>query len=275
MKLSADTGADTLDSVATGNSGGLAGNTTTGATSSGSIVANVTTAGGSTITASTLSVSANTPTPSIDTNDPRNLSEAGDFGSAYASPSSALAFSSNVQFNSNVTIEGASPQLVIGPSGTAITQSGVTFENSDGQSSVDDITNTTSGSASLAATGQGTNEISGAATFNYTGSYAAANIVNESDEDLVIHDIQVLNPNVVPSLSVTPGIAQNFDYTTNVLTTPIATTISILNTSGANIVLAGQIKNPLGSTTISNTGGREHHLRERSPVGPDRAAHAE
>ena len=254
VQLSADTGADTLDSVATGNSGGLAGNTTTSATNSGSIAANVTTASGSTITASTLSVSANTPTPSIDTNDPRNLSEAGDTGSASESLASALAFSDNIQFNSTVTIVAASPQLVIGPSGTAITQSGVTFENSDGQISVDDIKNTTSGSASLAATGQGTNEISGTATFNYTGSYAAANIVNESDENLVIKNIQVLNPNVVTSLSVTPGIAQNFHYMTNVLTTPVATAISILNTGASNIVLAGVIQNPLGSTSISDTG---------------------
>ena len=233
-------------------------------TNSGSIAANVTTAGGSTITASTLSVSANTPTPSIDTDDPRNLAEAGDFGSAYASPSSDLAFSNNVQFNSTATIEPASPQLLIGPDGKAITQSGVTFENSGGQISVDDIQSTKSGSASIAATGQVpnqspaeaafTNQISGNATFNYTGSYAAANITNESKEDLVIQNLQVTTPEVVPSLSVTHGIEQAFQYKTNVVTTPVATAINILNTGGGNIALAGLIQNPFGSTTISDTG---------------------
>jgi hypothetical protein len=85
----------------------------------------------------------------------------------------------------------ASPQLLIGPDGTATTQSGVAIQGTGGPISVDDIRSTRSGSAAITATIPGesqasgaatfTNQIAGTATFNSTGSYAAGTITNESN----------------------------------------------------------------------------------------------
>ena len=270
VTLSADTGALTLNSVATGNTTALGGHTTTKANDNGTVGANVTAANRSDITTSALSVVANSPAPSIDTNDPRTTA-AVDTGSATESAASALTFSANIDFNSTVTIVGVSPQLLIGPDGYAITDLGVNYSNNGQQITVENIDNTTNGTASLSskvatpsqpppAEATYTNQLSGNPIFDYTGSYDEANITNESNEDLVIQDINVVNANVVPTLTVTPSDSPNWNPTNDILATPFATEINILNTGSSNIILSGAIQNPVGITNVSNTGGNSSEV---------------
>src|SRR5205814_643640 len=121
-----------------------------------------------------------------------------------------------IDFNADVTILGAGPRLHIDSTGKAIEQSGgVTFHDTGAQISVDPISNNSSGSATFATSGQGVRRISGNAAFHYGQSFAAVKITNDSARDLVIHGIQVVNPNPTPNVQVDPVGSQGFQYTTD------------------------------------------------------------
>ena len=249
VQLSADSGAITADSVATGNSSALGGETDANASDTMTYGASVSTAAGSTIVAGSLTVSANTPTPTVKTDDPRTTA-AIETGSG--SKPQTLTPQNTVQFNSDVTLLGAGPRLHIGPGGQVIEQSGgVTFQSTPTQISVDNITNQSTGSATFTTSGQGTRQISGNAAFHFGTSLAAVIITNDSPKSLVMHDVQVINPDPTSNVQIDPTVSQNFHYTTDIAAAT-RTTVDIRNTSSSDIILAGQILNPLGDTLINN-----------------------
>ena len=77
---------------------------------------------------------------------------------------------------------------------------------------------------------------------------------------LVLNNIEVTNPNLNPLpptsqlIQVTSGDSSGFQPTVD-SQAATATTVRVLNTGNSDIILEGTIDNPLGATTITDTGG--------------------
>jgi hypothetical protein len=147
-------------------------------------------------------------------------------------------------------------RLHIGPSGEELEKAGgVTYSETDTQIVVGPISNTGSGTANLTAFSDGTRGVSGSPHFHFDQGLAAVQIVNDSDRDLVIGDIRVLNPSPTVIPAVVPNDPAKFQPTMDV-TNAGGTAVEITNTGNSDVLLSGQIINAGGSVRVTNTGSR-------------------
>ncbi len=248
VRLASASGDVSVFSVAGGYSYAAGGDTDSSASSLLNERVLVTTAAGSTIEAGTLSVAADLSAP-LGFTAANRVAALVDTGSANQLP--LVVPSSQIDFNSNVTLLGAGDVLQIAPDGSVINQSGISLVPSSTQVQLKPINNISTGVVELTTTGVFQN-ISGHASFAASPSVAAVDIINESPEDLVIPGIQVINQNPSkPTVQVDSTGAQDFTYSTSIVG-PYATQINISNTGGSRTLLTGDIDNPVGTSTISD-----------------------
>jgi hypothetical protein len=168
----------------------------------------------------------------------------------------AETISNDIEFNADVTIAGGSdPQLVIGADGTIEQKSGlfdVTVEPD--RIVVGGILNAApAGSIAMHAEGGST---SGSSNLSFNTSFGALNIINASDKDLVVNDIEVFNAAAPATLSHKASHGDrnwNFDVTTAATTSEIAITND--SASDSDIILQGYLLNPGGHVRVTNVGG--------------------
>ena len=99
--------------------------------------------------------------------------------------------------------------------------------------------------------------ITGDATFTFKDAFERVDLINNSNKDLLVNDIDVINKNKTdPDLKVQVTIHDGFHYTID--TGAFADTVVFITNNhilGGDIVLKGLIDNPLGLTTIHSGGG--------------------
>ncbi len=217
---------------------------------------------GSQIVAGSLAVAANMQVFTIDTDAQTSKDDIHDGGSA-TNTTNISNLTNAIEFGADVTITGAAPLLHIGAQGQVIAQSGgVTFQQVGSNLVVNPIDNTSTGTVTFTTAGDGSFDyqkndigvvayIQGNPTIHFSPTLGAVDIINDSPLNLVVSDIEVVNPSPSPSVSVSSPDAQGFSYTTDT-SSSVGTAILISNTSSSNIILDGSIVNPLGSTTISD-----------------------
>jgi hypothetical protein len=101
--------------------------------------------------------------------------------------------------------------------------------------------------------------LSGDATIHKNSTFAEVTIVNHSDLDLTLNDIRSINPNPLEAdLQIEGDPAEDTSAYTVVSDLGAAgdsPRVTIENISGSDVLLAGEIENPTGVTTIVNQGG--------------------
>jgi hypothetical protein len=192
--------------------------------------------------------------------------------------SSTLNAERRIDFDSTVTLPGASPELRIDPSG-GVTAFDVNYTETATEFIVEDLINTgdLGGSASFViptsvydSRGSVNVALTGTPTFEFTRSFGSVTIENQSTKDLRINDIDVLNEtgqlavNVSASiggLSGFPTLPSQSAWVPTITTVDGAPPVSIRNTHATSdpnipdILLDGEIDNPRGTTTIETTRG--------------------
>ncbi len=235
----------------------------TDASTTNNLTANstVTAANGSTVTSRDTTVEASvesTPVYSSDADIDKALI---DFGST--SENRSINMARTINFDGDVVISGASPELEIAADGTEIIARDLTYTKSGNNITVNDLRNT----GSLAGTvnfiipttvydhkSSVTRAINGDSEIRYETGFESVRIVNHSDRDLTINNIQAQNtsPQFTRSISVNAGDDSGFTY--NVVTVPGDTEITLLNSNG-DVRLNGLIDNPYGSTSVTSENG--------------------
>ncbi|MCB9929003.1 MAG: hypothetical protein H6844_06280 [Alphaproteobacteria bacterium] len=175
----------------------------------------------------------------------------------------------SMDFDSDVLIlSGRSPELdvvrelVIGSGGNIVKAVNVTVDDSPGGGSatktsgttlsdhiiVNDITNPGPGDVAFDSA-----DIDGSGgTWTFRESLERVRITNESDLDIEINNIDVMAEDR-PLVWLRPSGSVPLTFTINAEVAP--TLVEIFNTGDSDIIIDGTINNPVGTTTIVNTGG--------------------
>jgi hypothetical protein len=175
--------------------------------------------------------------------------------------------SNRINFNSDITITGGGdPSLKVDATGRVQELNGVTVRDGTNpvgvgqtigsdQIVVDDILNNTEGGKILLRAIRGSTD--GFSNIEFNNAFDSVTIINDSAKDLVINDIEVFNTN-----STEPDIEEqaehgqdNWNYA--LVSNASASDVNIRNnnTADKDIILAGHIENPGGTTRIHNSGG--------------------
>ena len=187
-------------------------------------------------------------------------------------------FNSNITLDGNVFMIGVSPRLEIDSAGNIVEATGVTAQRVGDRIVVSDIINDGDvGTITLDSQG---GDISGDATIHSQTTWDDVEIINRSDLDLLINDIQVFNRNAGPPIvelildydiealldslgifnsllrasfgPILQLIAPSGDDNTN-FTFDRAATISdvvIRNTADADVIFTGDVSTPTGTLLI-------------------------
>ena len=136
-------------------------------------------------------------------------------------------------------------------------RSGNVDTDGDGIFSVDDIGTSDTGDVYFNADGSIKNKANpdtniDGGTFTFQGTLPRLDIINNSDIDMVINDIETVSSGGTPLVQLD---AANVSLDFYIDQSPAPTEVSILNAGDSDIVLNGEINNPVGSTLISNTLG--------------------
>ena len=175
---------------------------------------------------------------------------------------------STILFNSEVVLQGPdNPVLEINEKGNVITAEGFTINDTDGETLgpvrsdsivVNDIFNDAVGKLSIIAP---TGSISGDAIFNFRETFENTLIVNNSDKDLVLGNIEVWNKNK-SGQNINIQVAEQNDFARDragngyqLITSFADSTVDIINNGSGDIILTGVIDNPGGTTSLYNEGG--------------------
>ncbi|GFO63477.1 beta strand repeat-containing protein [Geomonas paludis] len=153
-----------------------------------------------------------------------------------------------ITFNSDVEVLTPPAQLVVNADGT-VTGDGISAHVVDGSVVVDAVANTGTGKVRFDSP-FGT--LKGNASFVFSTSMPV-HIVNRSQLDLVVNDIDTIGAGVVtPDLTFAVADRRDFHYTVG--TAPRETALTIENYGDSSIRLAGFIDNSYGTTAIYNFG---------------------
>ena len=187
-----------------------------------------------------------------------------------------LNYTRNIAFNGDIQVLGAvSPELLVDETGTIITQRNISVTDNGAGTPiiVNDLANTNIGAlagkvrffiptsdydSSSSSNVNASASLTGAPTITFLTGFERVSIVNDSDRELIINDIDVLSnassftSNVI--IDVPPGANASFTNPT-AATDPGRTAIEILNTGSNQVSLRGLINNPFGSTSVRNLAG--------------------
>ncbi len=248
-----------------GDSSAVGGDTDSTANNNVTFISSVVVQSGTNIVAGDLHVIADMQSYYVNTDAERTAAVIDTGGSNAQTTIPASQFSDTIVFNGQATLTGDAPELHIDFSGQPVVQTGgVTFQNTGAQIVVNPINNDSNGNVALVTDTPGSftydhntidpvDSITGTATFNFSPALNSVSIINDSQEALVISDIQVTNPNPSPVVGLLSDSTSGFSYQSNSIG-PIATAVTIRNTSNSNIILDGDIANPNGTTTIADAG---------------------
>ena len=246
LQIGANTGAPSYSSHAIADGGAIAAYLDPTATNTVSSQASVVVGAGSTATTSQLVVSALNASPTMTTKADQDASTLIVLGGS--SHTQTLTNSDSINYNANTTITGGA-QLVINSGGAITNEAGVSASFNGSVYNVGAISNPGAGSATLNASGGGTNlGVTGNATFTYL---AGVNVSNQSNHGLVFAGIDLSKLNTQTNLSVSPSQPSTF----TVVKPTSDTVINITQIGQADITLNGAILNPIGATTITNQAG--------------------
>jgi trimeric autotransporter adhesin len=186
-----------------------------------------------------------------------------------------LTLNRSIAFNSAVTLLGPmNPLLVIDDEGNITQQVNFPVVQVTGSEiivpHIENNDNSLAGTIKFSIPTSIFDALSGFAFFNITTSrtltgapsvvfqtgYESVTIENQSDRDLRIQNISVINssPQLQSNIQVAVGNASGFTVPT-VTTDPGQTAITISGEGQGDITLGGVIDNPLGATTVNNQGG--------------------
>jgi len=150
----------------------------------------------------------------------------------------------------------SSPRLVIGLDGS-LDAVGVAAQIVGNEIDVADITGG-QGSGSIVLSSPG-GALTGDGTIHKNSNFATVTIINNSNLDLKINDISSINSNSVEAdLQIESDPAQDtssFSIVSDLGSGLSAPEILIRNNTASDILLAGEIQNPTGVTTVLNQGG--------------------
>ena len=189
-----------------------------------------------------------------------------------------------IPFNSNVNILSGLVELVVDATGTIAVAKGITVNG--GQSSgvvagptisVDDIGNAGPGDVvfmtnnSSGAHGDSVATISGGgATWTFKYTLERVRIINLSTKTLQLNDIEVLNEGAQPLVWLSPHLpSADMTLEFNIARAEGPTLVDVRNLSSSNVLINGTIDNPIGTTSIVNTGGDVLATKARDVVGAD------
>ncbi|WP_077037069.1 calcium-binding protein, partial [Pelomonas sp. KK5] len=178
-----------------------------------------------------------------------------------------------IDFNADARLSsGPAPELLVNAAGNVVTATNVTVQNTASTVIVNDIVNTSVGTAYFRANGafdpaHGIVDLGSIAgtqsTFTFIHTFNRITLTNESAKDLRINNIAPVNSTAVPTVTldvdnVTGPATDPTPFEFNIRHSYGATQILINNTSTSaqpDIQLNGTIDNPLGSTQIGSVGG--------------------
>ncbi len=195
LQISADVGTPLDTAIGYGDSSAFGGVTDAGAINTVSTHAKVEVAASTpatTMKTGQLVVTANDPGPILITQAKRTTAFI-DFGGGTSTPSQPVN-EALIDFNANVTISGV--ELTIDSLGRIHTVPGITAQDKGSEIDVANITNPGSGTATVTASGGGSQNVSGTATFAYS---AGVNIINQSSKNLVISNIDLSQSRRMPT----------------------------------------------------------------------------
>lgn len=157
--------------------------------------------------------------------------------------------SNSIAWNSDVVLLcGSSTELAIDENGNIVVASNVTATVTADTITVADIANSGQCNVLFEAT-----VISGSGgSWDCRNGSGEVTITNMSDRDLVVNDIDVTSATAQPVVELdAASVALTFDITRSVA----SSAIEIENSGDSDLILAGLIENPVGTTTITNALG--------------------
>lgn len=203
-------------------------------------------------------------TPTFDATAARD-GAVGDWGDSSTTPT--VTQRRTIDFDATVFMLGApNPILEIDSAGNASSRSNVGFQRVGSTINVDPIRNTGSGAGNISISILGTSYdtsslattssiVRGAPSITWMTSFEKVILANASPFTLSIGDIEVTNPSADFSSNVSISARTTSGLTLNQTTGPGPTKIEITSTGAADVRFTGQIRNPLGSTTVESRGG--------------------
>ena len=196
----------------------------------------------------TLYASTTYPTPGVTIShdySKKSLASGGNHGSATTNQTETMPFSSNV------VVLGQNPDLVVNANGTITTDENVSVTTLSNPATIviDDIAGPAGGNVDF-----NSQTISGSTgTWTFSLSYSNVQIVNNSNENLEIDNISVANASAQPHVWLNATNSNTLNFNIDQLAVP--TQVTIDNYGSSNVLINGTIDNPIGTTTIVNTGG--------------------
>src|SRR5690349_5508268 len=93
-------------------------------------------------------------------------------------------------------------------------------------------------------------------TFTFRENYQTVTVQNDSSLELVLNQLVVINPTAQPTVTLNAGgTVQTGSPFFKIVQVALPTTVTFTNTSASAMLFKGTIDNPIGTTTVSNTGG--------------------
>ncbi|MCA9147401.1 MAG: hypothetical protein KDB05_31705, partial [Planctomycetales bacterium] len=177
-----------------------------------------------------------------------------------------------IDFNSHVVVPPpTSPLLVIDENGDVVKQVNVKFDRTDDAIVVHDIDNSGPLSGKITFSipmsdhdGSTDANISSSATlkgdgaeFDFDRAYKAVTLTNHSSKDLRVNKLNVLNPSThfdLPITYVPSSLEKKFTQDKfGQFASKTELEISSTSSAGGDVILAGDINNPLGTSTIKSS----------------------
>ncbi|MCG8559790.1 MAG: calcium-binding protein [Hyphomicrobiales bacterium] len=181
--------------------------------------------------------------------------------------------SRTISWNADVNLATTgSPELEVDANGRIVTEDHLDVigfgvgDTVSGDIIVDDIPDPTDVSRIVFTA---TEQVSGSLDTTFIDTLLAVDIVNNSDLNMVINNIDTFVGTLAPQIIV---ITNDDQLTRSSTRDADASDIRIENNGPGDLTLAGTITNPLGTTTISNAGGNIVAATERSVVANGRTS---
>ncbi|PHR81777.1 MAG: hypothetical protein COA59_15145, partial [Colwellia sp.] len=161
-------------------------------------------------------------------------------------------FTNSINLNGTLAqLSALNPELTINADGTITTDGNISATNNNGEIVINGIKNNRIGSINIDAS-SGTVNIGDNASILLNKTFEKVTITNNSTQDLRISNIDVTNNEQGTADLEVRGIIQgDFKVTSEVEVSDII----ISGTTDADVILAGHIFNPGGSTSINNLNG--------------------
>ena len=179
-----------------------------------------------------------------------------------------------------VILAGPSPELLVGSDGRIVRAINVGVNGQfipvpgtlvTGDINVDDLINDDPGDVVMQTDGgtvSGGQVISGHhwGTFEFRDNWDTVDIVNLSNKNLVINNIDVVNRTADPTVEL-EGSSITVDFDVERVVVP--TVMEIINRSASELRINGTVDNPIGATLVQNDLGPIRATHSRDVAGPD------